>query len=94
MTTRREVARGMTTAFVVGHTRRKQTMNEMTSDMFETLDDAQMADIVGGGFGKECAKGAAAGAIGGLLGGPWGVLAGGALGCIGGIVGHAIDKAK
>jgi hypothetical protein len=66
--------------------------NEMTSEQFQTLDDAQMADIVGGGFGKECAKGAAAGVFAGLRGGWFGALLGGALGCVGGVVSHGIDK--
>lgn len=68
--------------------------NEMTIERFQTLNDTDLADIVGGGFGKECAKGAAAGAIGGVPAGPKGMILGGILGCFGGMAAHAIDKKK
>jgi hypothetical protein len=66
--------------------------NEMTSEVFKTLDDAQLADIVGAGYGTECAKGAAGGFFGGLRAGPLGAVVGGTLGCVGGIFAHLIDR--
>ena len=68
--------------------------NEMMGEVFQTLDDAQLADITGAGFGTECAKGAAAGAIGGAVAGPKGIFFGSILGCLGNMAAHAIDRRK